>query len=179
MGKGNNKKKKKNNNNNNNNNKNKKKSGSLLVLCGIPGSGKSTLGRELERLGWVWINQDEVGNSKECMKLMKKHLQKGSRVVLDRCNPNAKERKMWIREAQNLNITDIQIAFLNTPYEECLERVAQRQNHQNLQGDDEETVSVIETFRNIMQPPTEYERVTVHDCCFESISDLKQFAKTL
>ncbi len=70
----------------------------LLILCGLPGSGKSTLSHSLETYGWIRVNQDDLGSADECKKLLKKAMKHGKSVVVDRCNVHAKERKMWVNE---------------------------------------------------------------------------------
>ncbi|KAJ1489667.1 hypothetical protein T484DRAFT_1779466 [Baffinella frigidus] len=42
----------------------------LLVMVGIPGSGKSTIAKQLEARGWVWVSQDELGSRRRCEEAM-------------------------------------------------------------------------------------------------------------
>eukprot|EP01127_Copromyxa_protea_P021302 TRINITY_DN7289_c0_g1_i2.p1 TRINITY_DN7289_c0_g1~~TRINITY_DN7289_c0_g1_i2.p1 ORF type:complete len:113 (+),score=18.27 TRINITY_DN7289_c0_g1_i2:140-478(+) len=56
----------------------------LLVLVGLPGSGKSTVATQLEKSGWLRVNQDDLGSADECKKLLDKGLKHNQHVVLDR-----------------------------------------------------------------------------------------------
>ena len=64
----------------------------FVILCGFPGSGKSTFAKQMV-LGsagkFVRCNQDELGK-KGCMNLIQRHSKptnsEGKRVVVDRCN---------------------------------------------------------------------------------------------
>lgn len=55
-----------------------------LITCGLPGSGKSTISKELEKYGWIRVNQDDMGTQEECKKIMNKALKHGKSVVVDR-----------------------------------------------------------------------------------------------
>eukprot|EP00965_Chrysotila_dentata_P228053 6196379-Pleurochrysis_carterae.AAC.2 len=54
----------------------------LVVLVGIPGSGKSTFSQQIlhSAPSWVRVNQDTLGTRKRCMALAKAELLKGSNV---------------------------------------------------------------------------------------------------
>ena len=63
----------------------------VLLLVGVPGSGKSTFCKGLEQqscLPWVRVNQDSIkkgkGTRDACIKLARKSLQEGKWVVVDR-----------------------------------------------------------------------------------------------
>jgi predicted kinase len=72
----------------------------LLILSGLPGSGKSTIATQLEKNGWIRVNQDDLGSSDECKKALEKALKHKRSAILDRCNAHSKDRKMWINEAK-------------------------------------------------------------------------------
>ncbi|KAH3761358.1 polynucleotide kinase 3-phosphatase [Pelomyxa schiedti] len=127
----------------------------LVVLVGVPGSGKSHLATALEQRGWIRVNQDDLGTSDECMKLMQKSLKHRRSVILDRCNGFSKERRMWIREAQKFAPVNFEVVHLNVPIDECKRRVSTRRNHPTLHGPD--ASNVIDEFSRTMQPPNEHE----------------------
>lgn len=153
-----------------------KQFGKLVLLCGLPGSGKSTLARNFENAGWIWVNQDAHGSSEICMDMMIKNLKKGNNVILDRCNPHSKDRKMWVSEALKIGCKEMHCIYLSTPAEICVERVRERVNHENLVG--EEGANVIFNFAKSMRPPHEREGFkSVFDVTFETTGEATIFVR--
>ena len=90
----------------------------VIVLCGLPGCGKSTFSQDLEQNeNWVRINQDDLGrydpfcsyctstnqsliSAAECKNQLEKALKKKKSAVIDRCNASQGDRRMWITEAR-------------------------------------------------------------------------------
>lgn len=56
----------------------------LLVLVGIPGSGKSTLSARLRDEGWAVVSQDVLGDRRSCEAATARHLREGRNTVIDR-----------------------------------------------------------------------------------------------
>lgn len=85
----------------------------LLLLCGLPGSGKSWFSQAIVRRGgmmnkegsrnaspiWRIISQDESGSRATCENDIGRAGLPGSRVILDRCNPTSDERRDWLKLA--------------------------------------------------------------------------------
>lgn len=115
------------------------KAGRMLVLCGLPGSGKSTFsGMLLKALpGWTRVNQvrvedshmhthtgtrsrgqaltrsqDELGTRQACEALAEEALGAGHHVLVDRCNFNAQQRKTWVALAQKWNCARVRPELL-------------------------------------------------------------------
>lgn len=129
----------------------------MVVLVGLPGSGKSTFSTALESLGWVHINQDALGSAAACKKALEKAVKHGRNVVLDRCNVHAKERKMWITDAKSYcsegQKYNFQALFMDTPIDVCKERAGARKGHATL--DPEKAAEVIDDFaKNLVAPET-------------------------
>lgn len=38
----------------------------VILLAGLPGSGKTTVAGQLQSLGWVWVNQVRLWSSSLC-----------------------------------------------------------------------------------------------------------------
>lgn len=65
----------------------------MLVLVGVPGSGKSTFAEQLaagSRQSFMRVNQDTIKNGKrgtreQCLARAKEHLRSGASVIIDRC----------------------------------------------------------------------------------------------
>ena len=107
----------------------------LLVLCGLPGSGKSTTAERLARGGWSVVNQDSLGSRQACMKAARQALRQQGRVVIDRCNVNAAQRAIWTQLAvQEFELLPGQMGcvWLDVPDHECGRRVLRRFSHSRL-----------------------------------------------
>ena len=127
----------------------------LLLLCGLPGCGKSTFSQGLEqRGGWIRVSPDDIGIMEECKKLIEKGLKHGSNVVLDRCNASDKERKMFVREAAEFT-DDVSVVYFNVPVDVCLARAKARPSHPTLTP--EKADEVVTMFSKTMRVP---ERLT-------------------
>jgi predicted kinase len=74
----------------------------LVVLVGVPGSGKSTFASELiggapsEGRAWCRISQDVLGTRKRCIKVAEAALKNGENLVIDRCNFDQSQRAHWL-----------------------------------------------------------------------------------
>ena len=67
----------------------------VILLVGLPGSGKSTFAQALEKAAphkYVRINQDALGNRKKCENLMRKTLRRNKCPIIDRCNFDQTQR---------------------------------------------------------------------------------------
>ncbi|KAF8079132.1 ATP dependent DNA ligase [Lyophyllum atratum] len=108
------------------------KDNDLFVLVGLPGSGKSWFSRSLLALdpsAWNLISQDDSGSRSSCETEIGRH-PKG-RVLLDRCNTAATDRKMWLRLASNWCTAPVCIFF---DYDRglCTARAQMRAGHPTL-----------------------------------------------
>ena len=76
----------------------------LVVLVGIPGSGKSTFARRViedtaavpTQACWRRISQDELRKRRRCIVEADKALAAGDHVIIDRCNFDATQRAPWM-----------------------------------------------------------------------------------
>ncbi|GJD08885.1 Transcription factor bHLH140 [Galdieria sulphuraria] len=75
----------------------------LLMLIGIPGSGKTTFAKKLEEKGWCRVCQDELFTRQQCENYTITHLLQGKSIVIDRCNVTKEQRAIWINLAKNAN----------------------------------------------------------------------------
>ncbi|GMF60686.1 unnamed protein product [Phytophthora fragariaefolia] len=119
----------------------------LLVLCGIPGSGKSSFRRALAKRmvasqaaprttrannalyqPWTEIHSDEVGRKGCERNLGQRSLR---RAILDRCNGLAANRKMFLSLAATWSQHATAVVF-DIPTELCEARAMQRADHPTL-----------------------------------------------
>lgn len=77
----------------------------IIIMMGNMGSGKTTLAKRLESLGYVRFSQDELGDlkKKENKDKVIKALSKGKKVILDATHGNFKNRSPWESLAHTKN----------------------------------------------------------------------------
>ncbi|KAJ8610695.1 hypothetical protein CTAYLR_005649 [Chrysophaeum taylorii] len=119
----------------------------MLILCGMPGSGKSTLARSLAARDWVVVNQDSLGHRRACEQNARLALERGARVVVDRCNHDPTQRAHWTRLAPAVAV------WLDADVELCVARVLGRAGHPTLAAEPK-SEDVVRRFASIFEPPT-------------------------
>ncbi|KAF9573069.1 hypothetical protein EC968_009029 [Mortierella alpina] len=116
----------------------------LIILAGLPGSGKShfatTLLDEFPD-HFVRISQDELGSRAVCERLLAQSMRhqqqsllaRGPKralpmtIIVDRCNPTMAERKEWYEVAFQPDETAM--IWFSADIDHCIERVDSRENH--------------------------------------------------
>lgn len=111
-----------------------------IILCGIPGSGKSTYAQSFEELGWVHLSSDLIrkelygdesiqGNPNEVFSLMQKRavdaLNNGKSVIYDSTALTRKDRAGIIAACPKF--AKIECKVIWAPIETCIERNAARE----------------------------------------------------
>lgn len=111
-----------------------------IILCGIPGSGKSTYAQSFEELGWVHLSSDLIrkelygdesiqGNPNEVFSLMQKRavdaLNNGKSVIYDSTALTRKDRAGIIAACPKF--AKIECKVIWAPIETCIERDAARE----------------------------------------------------
>lgn len=107
--------------------------GDLFLLVGLPGSGKSFFANSLLSRNpshWIYISQDDSGSRDSCETQIGR-TQKGKRVILDRCNTSASDRKLWLELASNWSIAPICVWF-DYDRDLCTSRAQMRADHSTL-----------------------------------------------
>ncbi len=111
------------------------------MMVGLPASGKSTIAKQIaESEKAIVVSSDELRKEllgdindqsqnarifEEVEKRIKDGLQQGN-VVYDACNINYKKRRAFLQKLNKMEVEKIAV-LVATPYEECLERNAQRE----------------------------------------------------
>jgi len=113
----------------------------LVVMVGIPGSGKTTLAQKLVEKGFHYLNADTIrlelyGNEAEqgdkekvfsiFFERLEAALQQGLDIVIDNTNINLRQRKPILERAQRFSYTDVQLWLLDVPLDVCLRRNSAR-----------------------------------------------------
>jgi len=114
----------------------------VLILQGLPASGKTTYAKELVDKGYKRVNKDDlramVDNGKYSRKneklilemrdmLIDLSLINGYDVVVDDTNFEKKHFKQ-IALIADINEADLDVKIFKTPVEECIERDSKREN---------------------------------------------------
>lgn len=113
---------------------------SFIMLCGLPGSGKSTYAKNILSDNTIWLSsdkireelygsEDEQGEANmvfdEMRKRTSKALKEGKDVVYDACNINSKKRIALLKELRKISCIK-KCIICATPYEKCIERDSSR-----------------------------------------------------
>ena len=145
----------------------------LVLLCGLPGAGKTTIARELaDTYGAVRLDNDEwklalgvdpfdgdvgVRLETQLLALTKRLLTLGTSVVLEWGLWTRVERDELRDMARSLGVA-VELRFLDVPYEELVRRVVER----TANGGIPITADIMETSRDIFEPPT-HEELSLFD----------------
>lgn len=128
----------------------------MVVLVGLPGSGKSTFAQQLQAQAapgrWERINQDELGSAKHCHKRAAAGLAAGRSLLIDRTNIDEGQRAQWIRLAHEFGTPRVYAVHLQVPLEVCKERVMSRTGHKTLPAS-RESMGIVERFASTLVPP--------------------------
>lgn len=149
--------------------------GILILLCGLPGSGKTTLAKELEvkrnavRLcadEWIYefledkadiVEMDRLRNPVEqaMWTLAKRMLVTGSTVILENGFWTRAEREAYRDAAENLGVV-VELYYLEVELDELKRRLVKR-NTQNLPGTFEIPMEKIEEWYEMFEAPDQEE----------------------
>ena len=128
----------------------------LIVLVGLPGSGKSTVCNELYS-DYYRISQDEMGKIGH-REAFKQALKDNKNIIIDRCGFNIEQRQRYIKPAKELGYRTL-ILWLKVEPEECIDRIKNRTGHPNLDMNlnSEKIEDVVYQFFKMFQPPERWE----------------------
>lgn len=120
----------------------------LYVMCGIPGSGKSTLSRQLaEEHGLTRFSFDEMKcyTTRQFIRPVVTALQEGKSVVMDSTHLRVNGRKVILQAVADIPCRKVCV-LMDTPFDECLRRNANREARI--------PDMMMDSTRRTLQPPT-------------------------
>ncbi|KAF4673813.1 hypothetical protein FOL47_010072 [Perkinsus chesapeaki] len=101
----------------------------MLMLCGLPGSGKSTMSkRYLLPAGYTRVCQDVLKSKNKTLKEVERLLQEG-RDIVDRTNADRSQRQGFIDIAKQYG-AKVWVCVLDTERETCRARLKSREVHE-------------------------------------------------
>jgi atypical dual specificity phosphatase len=130
------------------------RSPSLIVCCGVPGSGKSTFASQLAALGYIIISQDELGSKTACLNTLSNAIENGNKMILDRCNPYVEDREQWLAHA--FHPDNALCVWFDVDPVVCVRRADARTNHPTIAPG--RAKRIVHSFVKTFVPPTKKEK---------------------
>lgn len=125
----------------------------LIVLVGLPGSGKSTMCGLYE--DYTRISQDDMGKEGH-MTAFNEALERGDNIIIDRCNFNIPQRSRYLKPAKDKGYRTL-IIWLQVSAFDCKKRIRNRENHPNLDKNSDAIDKVVDMFNNMFEAPERWE----------------------
>jgi len=145
-----------------------------IMLCGLPGNGKSTFANRLQealaRDGRTIeiANQDDLGR-KQCEQVAAGARRRTKSVIVDRCNLTANERREWLNCMHNPPKGEAALVYFAAPTDVCVDRVQGRTDHPTIRHG--KRAMIVPQLAAKLEPPTDLETRTV----FGTVETVKSF----
>ena len=126
----------------------------LVVLVGLPGSGKSTLCATLTSLlppaTLRVVCQDNLKTRAKCERIAKSTLSRSTSVIVDRTNVTESQRRHWYNIAEELKVR-VCVVHFQLPEEDLVRRVDSRHDHPTVKAG--EGRRIVNLVKRGMTPP--------------------------
>lgn len=139
----------------------------IILLCGLPGAGKSTFASSLiaqnSAQRWVRINQDTVaggrrGTKQQVIAATRTTLSRGCNVIIDRTNLNPDQRREFVSLGKEFGSKRrIYCVFFDLDAKTCASRAAGRVNHEGGLHGGGAYPTVAKLAKTLIAPDTEKE----------------------
>ncbi|CAF3954093.1 unnamed protein product [Rotaria sordida] len=148
----------------------------LIMLCGLPGSGKSYMAQMILTRDdrWTIISQDETRSRDMCERELGRP-GKYSKAILDRCNPDREDRKQWLAIAHWAR-KPICVYFDYDPIL-CVSRAQQRSDHPTLIPGQRVRTAIHAVQRQMARPRLDEGFIAI--CIIRSFDAANQLIKRL
>lgn len=127
----------------------------VVIMIGYPGSGKSTIAKELEKHNYIRIDGDTLKTGPKMVKEAEKHVNQKS-IIFDATNGTQERRKMYIDFAKKHDLP-VRCFWKTTSIEQAMEQNRERQK----EGGPKIPDIVYYTYRKKFEEPTEDECTVV------------------
>lgn len=119
----------------------------LVLMCGYPSSGKSTISQTIADhvLNVVRLNQDELGK-KKLYEEIANNIKNKKTVIIDKCNLSIKERKELY---EMFNKPSTTVIYMDMSIEICKERIKHRVGHK-IENNGEK---ILDCLKNNLESP--------------------------
>lgn len=103
--------------------------GQVIIMVGYPGSGKSTIAKDLLNYGYFIIDGDTYKTSTKMIKIAQQMINEGTakKIIFDATNLNPEKRKEYINFSVKNNLT-VQCIYVDTSMHESMARNNLREN---------------------------------------------------
>lgn len=122
----------------------------ILLLCGPPGSGKSTIAKNFIYENTVYVNQDSQAKEGH-WKIFQNALENNKDIVVDRMSFSKEQRERYLLPAKIKNYQS-KILVVHESFKTCFDRCIARTNHETIK-DEKDASKALNFFF------TKYERV--------------------
>lgn len=91
----------------------------IILICGLPGSGKTTIAKEYSEKGFLRLNCDDLGiGYDKLFNLFEKSILSSGNILLDNVFYSKEKRKPFVDLCNKLN-KKINCVYVNTSFEDC------------------------------------------------------------
>lgn len=109
-------------------------------------------------LQFARVNQDEMKSRQNCVKNAKRAMSMGLCVIVDRCNFDFSQRKVWYDLAAHQNYP-VDCVVLHVPTPLCIQRCQQRSSHETILPN--EAAGIVRMMERQLKLPSQEENVTI------------------